>query len=536
MLKHDANAFRLIRSKIGLKIAILVVIQIIFIITSFSVLSYYESQGTYLGNSINIAGKNRFLTSNLMLQISEYFMAGSSSNNDVSKINSAIDQLETNILALREGGKISDVDLKPLPSEFLDHWNTIYQKWVSLKTTITNNIIKPNEKINPSAAATTTTTTTTTIDKDVKTTLDTRAVSLVDSSNSLVTHLGEYAGNSSQNLIFLQAIFAVLNIAVAIVVLYLVMRILKPIFALTTATSEISRGNLDVSVKSRGNNDELSILSDSFNFMVNSIKNYVNKQNQLTKKLKDANEELKNNDRLKDEFINVAAHELRSPIQPILGLSEFLRSNKGRETSSISSSSNSAAMSLEKEEELLDVIVRNSKRLRQLAEDILDVAKIEGGSLFLKKEKVNIKEMITEILSEYEQKIKNIKNIKLSYYSQGNDSITIEADRSRLCQVIYNLLSNAVKFTNDGSITVIAEKKDKDDNFIILSIHDTGIGIDSEMLPKLFSKFATKSQTGGTGLGLFISKSIIEKHGGKMWAENNSDAKGATFAFSLPIN
>ena len=532
MLKHDANAFRLIRSKIGLKIAILVVIQIIFIITSFSILSYYESQGTYLGNSINIAGKNRFLTSNLMLHLSEYFFESNGNDiskiNHISKINSAIDQLETNILALREGGKVSDVDLKPLPSEFFDDWNIIYQKWVSLKTTLTNNIIKPNEQINSEATATATTT-----DKDIKTTLDTRALSLVDSSNALVTKLGKYAGNTSQNSMFLQTIFAFLNIVVAAVVLFIVMRILKPIFALTTATSEISRGNLDVSVKSRGNNDELSVLTDSFNFMVNSIKKYVNKQNELTRKLKDANEELKNNDRLKDEFINVAAHELRSPIQPILGLSEFLRSNKGRENNN---SSNSAAMSLEKEEELLDVIVRNSKRLRQLAEDILDVAKIEGGSLFLKKEKFNLKEMITEILSEYEQKIKNIKNIKLSYYSQGNDSITIEADRSRLCQVIYNLLSNAVKFTADGSVTVITEKKDKDDNFILLSIHDTGTGIDSEMLPKLFTKFATKSQTGGTGLGLFISKSIIERHGGKMWAENNSDGKGATFAFSLPIN
>jgi signal transduction histidine kinase len=532
MLKHDANAFRLIRSKIGLKIAILVVIQIIFIITSFSILSYYESQGTYLGNSINIAGKNRFLTSNLMLHLSEYFFESNGNDiskiNHISKINSAIDQLETNILALRQGGKVSDVDLKPLPSEFFDDWNIIYQKWVSLKTTLTNNIIKPNEQINSEATATATTT-----DKDIKTTLDTRALSLVDSSNALVTKLGKYVGNTSQNSMFLQTIFAFLNIVVAAVVLFIVMRILKPIFALTTATSEISRGNLDVSVKSRGNNDELSVLTDSFNFMVNSIKKYVNKQNELTRKLKDANEELKNNDRLKDEFINVAAHELRSPIQPILGLSEFLRSNKGRENNN---SSNSAAMSLEKEEELLDVIVRNSKRLRQLAEDILDVAKIEGGSLFLKKEKFNIKEMITEILSEYEQKIKNIKNIKLSYYSQGNDSITIEADRSRLCQVIYNLLSNAVKFTADGSVTVITEKKDKDDNFILLSIHDTGTGIDSEMLPKLFTKFATKSQTGGTGLGLFISKSIIERHGGKMWAENNSDGKGATFAFSLPIN
>ena len=539
MLKHRANAFKLIRSKIGLKIAILVVIQVIFIITSFSILSYYESQGTYLGNSINIAGKNRFLTSNLMLQTLEYSFEGSNSGNDVSKINSAIDQLETNILALREGGKVSDVDLKPLPSVFLENWNTIYQKWVSLKTTITKNIIEPNEKIDP-AATTTAMMTTTTIDKDIKTILETRTVSLVDSSNALVTQLGEYARNSSQNLMFLQTIFAVLNIAVSAVVLYLVMRILKPIFALTCATSEISRGNLDVSVKSRGNNDELSVLTDSFNSMVNSIKNYINKQNELTKKLKDANEELKYNDRLKDEFINVAAHELRSPIQPILGLSELLRSNKGRRgnsSSSGSNSSNSAAMSLEKEEEILDVIVRNSKRLRKLAEDILDVAKIEGGSLFLKKEKFNIKEMITEILSEYEQKIKNIKNIKLAYDSQGNDSLTIEADKSRLCQVFYNLLSNAVKFTTDGSITVIAEKKDKDDNFILLSIHDTGTGIDSEMLPKLFTKFATKSQTdGGTGLGLFISKSIIERHGGKMWAENNSDGKGATFAFSLPIN
>jgi nitrogen fixation/metabolism regulation signal transduction histidine kinase len=158
--------------------------------------------------------------------------------------------------------------------------------------------------------------TTTTINKNIETILETRTISLVDSSNALVTQLGEYARNSSQNLMFLQTIFAVLNIAVAAIVLYLVMRILKPIFAITRATVEISRGNLDVSVKSRGNNDELSVLTDSFNSMVNSINNYVKKQNELTKELKDANEELKYNDRLKDEFINVAAHELRTYIQP----------------------------------------------------------------------------------------------------------------------------------------------------------------------------------------------------------------------------
>jgi signal transduction histidine kinase len=536
MLKYDgANAFRLIRSKIGLKIGVLVVIQIIFIVASFSILSYYESQGTYLGNSINIAGKNRYLTSNLILHMSEYFFEGSSSDvskvSHVSKINSAIEQLDSNILALRQGGKVQDVDLKPLPSEFFDDWNIIYQKWVSLKTILTNNIIKPNEKINPTATAATTTTTTTAIDKRIKTTSETRALSLVDLSNALVTQLGQYARNSSQNLMFLQTIFAILNIAVAAIVLFIVMRILKPIYALTTATSEISRGNLDISIKSTGN-DELSVLSQSFNSMVNSIKNSVKKQNELTKELKNANEELKHKDQLKDEFINVAAHELRSPIQPILTVAEFLRGRKVGVRNS--NGSNDAARSIEKEQELLDIIVRNSNRLRQIAEDILDVARIESGSLILKKEKFNLKEMITEILSEYQQKIKNKNSIKLSYESRDNDAI-IEADRSRLCQVVYNLLSNALKFTDDGSITVVVESKDNDNNTVI-SIKDTGTGIHPEMLPKLFTKFVTKSQTGGTGLGLFISKSIIEKHNGRIWAENNPDGKGATFAFSIPID
>jgi signal transduction histidine kinase len=196
-------------------------------------------------------------------------------------------------------------------------------------------------------------------------------------------------------------------------------------------------------------------------------------------------------------------------------------------------------INVDKEEELLDIIVRNSKRLQQITEDILDLSKIESGSLVLKKEKFHLKEMITEIFSDYEQKIKNRSSIKLSYESRENNAIIIEADRSRLYQVVNNLLCNAIKFTNNGSITVIVERKDNDKN-IVVSIKDTGTGIHPEMLPKLFRKFATKSQTGGTGLGLFISKSIIEAHGGKMWAENNNtitgnkEEKGATFAFSLP--
>ena len=487
------------------------VIQIAFVICSFSILSYYESQGTHLGNSINIAGKNRFLTSSLLLQISEYF-SQEGNNSDLSKIRSAMNQLESNILALKQGGMISDIDLRPLPPIFVEDWNTIYQEWVSLKGILTNNVMQPTESTNLATANTLIP------DQALKTTIENGASSLLNSSNGLVTKLGEYARLSSQNSMILQGIFAVLNIAVAAVVLYLVLRILRPIFDLTSATSEVSRGNLDVSVKSRGN-DELSTLTNSFNSMVNSLKSYITKQNELAKQLEDANEQLKYKDKLKDEFINVAAHELRSPIQPILGLTEYLHFSK---VGPNEGSGSNSPMTVRQEELVLDIILRNSKRLMQLTEDILDVTKIESGSFHLKKEKFDFNKMILELLNEYRQTINdNNDNVSLYYEGSRSDPIIIEGDRNRLCQVVNNLLNNAFKFTTKGSIRVIIDRY-VNSNKIIVKIKDTGIGIHPDILPKLFTKFATKSDTGGTGLGLFISKSIIEKHGGRIWSENNS--------------
>ena len=266
--------------------------------------------------------------------------------------------------------------------------------------------------------------------------------------------------------------------------------------------------------------------------MVNLIKN-IKKQDKIIKELEKANEELKYRDQLKNEFISVAAHELKTPIQPILGLCELLRD---RETN------------IEKDEEILDVIIRNSKRLMKLAEDILNVARIESGSFFLKKEMFDIGEMISEIMNDIEEKIvENKKNIKLFFElyngNNNNNKIIVEADKNRLSQVISNLLNNAIKFTDEGSITVIVGTKkinNNNSNEVIVSIKDTGTGIDSEILPKLFTKFATKSPiAGGTGLGLFISKSIIEMHGGSIWAfnndEKNKDDRGSTFTFSLPV-
>src|SRR5918995_2284411 len=537
MLEYSADAFKFLRSKLGKRIGILVFIQIFFIIISLVILSYYQSQMTYLGNSINIAGKNRFLASNLMLSTTEYFAENSG---NISKVDSAIDQLESNILILKNGGKTSDINLKPLPSEFSKDWDDIYQKWILLKTILSNNVLKESQINNPVGGIVTisssfSSSSSTPLDKNIKTILEAEALSLVNSSNVLVTKLGEYTKNSSQNTIFLQILFAVLNIGVITAfILYIIRKILKPVFALTTATSEVKRGNLEVAVKSKVNGDELSFLIESFNSMIAAIKNYIKKQNQLTSELEKANKELKYRDQLKDEFINIAAHELRNPIQPILGLSELLRDRKTE---------------IIKDEEILDVIIRNSKRLMKLAEDILNVAKIESGSFSLKKERFDIGELISEIMNDIEEKIvESKKNIKLFFElyngNNNNNKIIIEADKNRLSQVISNLLNNAIKFTDEGSITVIVGTKkinnnNNNNNKVIVSIKDTGTGIDSEILPKLFTKFATKSpMEGGTGLGLFISKSIIVMHGGSIWATNNKEKDkgvGSTFTFSLPV-
>ena len=227
-------------------------------------------------------------------------------------------------------------------------------------------------------------------------------------------------------------------------------------------------------------------------------------------------EQLKVHDKMQKDFINIAAHELRTPIQPILGLTEAVLSKSKDET----------------EKELLEVVVRNAKRLRTLIENILDVTRIENQSLSLRKERLNINGIILNILEEYEGRYNKKKN-DLKIVFTPKDDFFVEADKGRVMQVISNLMNNAIKFTLKGTITVTTKKKDEN-NEIIISIKDTGCGIDPEIMPRLFSKFATKSQT-GTGLGLFVSQNIVEAHGGKIWAENNSDGRGCTFSFSLPL-
>ncbi|HYA85106.1 MAG TPA: HAMP domain-containing sensor histidine kinase [Candidatus Bathyarchaeia archaeon] len=245
---------------------------------------------------------------------------------------------------------------------------------------------------------------------------------------------------------------------------------------------------------------------------------------ELYKQVKEANERLMLHDKMQQEFINVAAHELRTPIQPILTTVGLLHSKRGH-------------VSNQQMDDSLEMIHRNAQRLKRLAEDILDVTKIETQSLISNKERLNLNDVVISAIKDVKNQFQD--GAQILYESEGDDTIFIEADSYRVAQLVTNLLSNALKFIKryDGIVSIRIEKKqdavDSGQEVALVSIKDNGTGIDDEIFPRLFEKFVSKSFK-GTGLGLFICRSIVEAHGGRIWAENNRD-KGATFYFTLPI-
>jgi two-component system, OmpR family, sensor histidine kinase VicK len=276
------------------------------------------------------------------------------------------------------------------------------------------------------------------------------------------------------------------------------------------------------------------------------------KQTELYEKEKQTNEQLasvievlKIHDKSREEFINVAAHELRTPIQPILSLAEFIHSqitdDKGNHNND---------NKMKKYLEPLNVIIRNAKRLQQLSEAVLDITKIESKTLRLNKESFDLNDVIINSLDNMILSSEFTNSpVQLSYQPQ---TVFLEADKGRISQVISNLLSNAFKFTNKDCGTIFinlniknedrgnnidAEETSDSPRCVMVSITDNGTGIDPEIFPRLFDKFVSKSYH-GTGLGLFISKSIVEAHGGKIWAQNNNNnngRNGATLYFTLPV-
>jgi two-component system, OmpR family, sensor histidine kinase VicK len=305
----------------------------------------------------------------------------------------------------------------------------------------------------------------------------------------------------------------------------------------------------------------LSTLSNSKSTIASysAIFENLSKQNQLYKQLKEAYQTVETTNAIRQEFINVAAHELRTPIQPILGYAELLLEEETDDS----------------KKQLLMGIVHNSERLQKLASDVLDVARMDSNTFQLYKEPVNLNYVISKIVKDYvkrqeRQKVSDITRLisnvngsnnrnnnnnnktsetKLTFESKVKEDVFVEADKGRLIQVICNLLDNAFKFTegHGESIQITLEKQEQQEqgeqrleqqhqqeHYAIISIKDTGTGIDPEILPRLFSKFTTKSQR-GTGLGLYISKNIVEAHGGRLYADNNADDKGATFSIIIPL-
>lgn len=344
------------------------------------------------------------------------------------------------------------------------------------------------------------------------------------------------------------------GVAIIITATFLGNSISRPIKKLRDIMNEVAHGKFDSKIDVKGPT-EIEELANQLERMRYNIANTNTHLNELVKertekienailKLKEneealeesnknlviANERLARQSKVQREFINITAHELRTPIVPIITLTELLYSIIKKENKS----EKNLSKENEKKQEFLQVILRNCYRLYRLTEDILDVTKIESETLKLNKERVELNEIIGNVINDYKEIVSKKRygsdHVTL-VFEPSKENIFVKADKGRLTQVLSNILDNALKFTKEGNI-IISIKKLKNEKLMV-SIKDSGTGIDPEILPQLFKKFATKSEQ-GTGLGLFISKNIIEAHGGIMWGENNSESNGSTFYFTLP--
>ena len=252
-------------------------------------------------------------------------------------------------------------------------------------------------------------------------------------------------------------------------------------------------------------------------------------------KLLEANEQLGNSEKIQKEFINIAAHELRTPITPILVSLHLAKRVK---------TADGASQTILAEDQA-EMIVRNAKRLEKLANDILTVARIEGKGLKLHKEPVELNEEIRHATSDAKTLVPLGKNIDF-IFEPSKEAIIVDVDKSKLFEVLSNLIKNAIRFMDEpqGKITVRLSKEKQDetadgnssvDMMAVITINDNGMGIDPKILPRIFQKFVASSDFGATGLGLYVSKSIVDAHNGKIWGEDNKDGKGATFRFTLPL-
>jgi signal transduction histidine kinase len=537
------------KDKIIFRLAVLVAIEVLLVVSIFGISTYIESQSTAVGNTINIAGKNRYLTSNFLLELEKVNHGAA----HIENLRNATDALNANILFLRSGGHISspsgDIFLMPLSAKYLDKWYEIREKGSTLNQYV--GLLGQGSTTSPisnsrSSSSTNEPQLSSSLSSPAEATIDTAGIEttasqLIASSDDLTRQLSEDDRIYSQEFVSTQTIFMIAAALVGGLILYIMNRLLRPISFIIKATEDVKKGNLSISpIADCDRRDEIGVLAASFNSMIRRLAEYEQRQK---------------------DFINIAAHELRTPIQPILGLSATIREeilNLGKQlqmrqgeeavykelqnassatvaarSDSINRSSSSLTPSIEKIVLMADVMNRNAKRLEKMTSNLLDVSRIENNKpLELNKERFDLGKKIQNVINDICSTTPDNKERRIKFESNVNKaSIIIEGDKERIFEVISNLLNNAIKFTEKGEVIIVLNERDGQ---AIVSVRDTGSGIAPEIYPNLFTKFATKSEK-GTGLGLFLAKNIVEAHGGKIGAENNSDGKGATFSFSMPI-
>ncbi len=307
-----------------------------------------------------------------------------------------------------------------------------------------------------------------------------------------------------------------ISLGVGVLSFFVVRSISRPLIKLTHTVEKISQGNFSVDLGDISSKDEIGSLHHSFKTMISNLRHSIEQIQKLNSQLKMANEELKLKDKLKDEFISIASHELKNPIQPILGFVYLAKKGKIPH------------------DEAWDGVLQHARRLKRLASDILDVSKIESGTLDYRFVKLRLNKVIHDVVESLRVNLPPGVNMEVDL--DGNDPI-INADVERLTQVFENIIDNAMKFTKYGSIKITSRINDQG-NKVAIVIADTGNGISQDILPNLFDKFVTRSvkdgMEQGTGLGLFIARQIITAHKGEITAHNNASS-GATFAVTLPI-
>jgi two-component system, OmpR family, sensor histidine kinase VicK len=265
--------------------------------------------------------------------------------------------------------------------------------------------------------------------------------------------------------------------------------------------------------------DAISVMIYSNN--VNGVKSFKSLFEILWQQL-EMYEKLSAHNAMQREFINIAAHELRTPIQALLGITDLIESKTDIRKEKV-----------ELSRAIIEMMIRNVTRLERLSANILDASRIESNTLKLNKEVFDLNQKVLHVIDDLKiTTYRERKNIKIVSNSIP-DKLEIYADKSRIFEVLSNLIRNSIRFSDEEEATIIVNVEQKE-GYAVVEVRDNGRGIDPEIMPKLFTKFATKSYQ-GIGLGLYISKSIVEAHGGKIWAENNRNGKGATFTFTLPV-